>query len=304
MRLDPDYRTVTLWWRHRLDPGYILVRKIRLFCYNRLQLRFWFLSISGHILNSYIHRVTSGSVTFGERCLYFRNWRRVETAGAVRSRLVRAEVGAHIFDTFVCSPVQEHDCSDVCSLIHLPQITNSNVEQLPFPVIALSTRSAVTCEFWASSSLSMGVGRLRPTIYLSVRLLAIVCHGDECTENGERSDNFWYVVIVGKQIRQVTSAPTPSSQWSNLTADLLVAKYSVGPPACRQSAANLPRPSTSYSAVTVISWFTPRRRFRLSSLGHELSRTIGLLHLYLCVLYYIKVLCKRIGFMLTTICLL
>ena len=26
MRLDPDYRTVTLWWRHQLNPGYILVQ--------------------------------------------------------------------------------------------------------------------------------------------------------------------------------------------------------------------------------------------------------------------------------------
>ena len=62
----------------------------------------------------------------------------------MRSRLVRAEVGSHIFDIFVCSPVQERDCSDVCLLTRLLPITNSNVEQLPFPVIALSTRSAVT----------------------------------------------------------------------------------------------------------------------------------------------------------------
>ena len=81
----------------------------------------------------------------------------------MRPRLVRAEVGSHIFDIFVCSPVQERDCSDVCSLTRLLPITNSNVEQLPFPVIALSTRSAVThhhrCPY--------GVGRPLPTIYLS-----------------------------------------------------------------------------------------------------------------------------------------
>ena len=114
-------------------------------------------------LDSYTRRVTSGTVIFGEHWFRFRYRRHPETAGTLRSRLVRAEGGSHIFDTFVCSPVQERDCTDVCSLTRLLPITNSNVEQLPFPVIALSTRSAVThhhrCPY--------GVGQPLPTIYLS-----------------------------------------------------------------------------------------------------------------------------------------
>ena len=52
-------------------------------------------------------------------------------------------------------------------LKRLPVTIHSDVERLKFPVIAISSRSEITSQFWVSSSLSIGVGRLLPTIYLS-----------------------------------------------------------------------------------------------------------------------------------------